>query len=66
VRHKNRHNINLKDINAEKRADGYYGYEGPVQLQIFEGHMTDPNAQLDGNAIIVDVNAEKYIGKVVE
>ena len=66
VRHKNRHNINLKEINAEKRVDGYHGYEGPVQLQIFEGQMTDPNAQLDGNAIIVDVNAEKFFGKVVE
>ena len=30
VRHKNRHKINLKEIHAENRADGYHGYEGPV------------------------------------
>ena len=29
-RHKNRHNINLKEIKAEKRADGYTEYKGPV------------------------------------
>jgi len=65
-KHSNRHPLNLGDIGAEQRADGYHAYEGPVQLQIFEGQMTDPNAQLDGNAVLVDKNAERRFGRVTE
>jgi endonuclease/exonuclease/phosphatase family metal-dependent hydrolase len=35
-------------------------------LQIFEGRCLDKNAQLDGNAVLVDRNSDSKFGKVVD
>lgn len=59
IRHTNRHNIDLEVLGASSRAEGYIGIEAPVQLPIFK-HLKclDPEAALDGNAILVDNLAE--------
>jgi hypothetical protein len=49
------------------RLNGYTAYEAAVQLQIFV-HLKnpDPNAALDGNAVLVDTLAEERFGRLVE
>jgi hypothetical protein len=44
----------LELLGASSRIEGYHAFEAGVQLQIFEGKHPDPNAALDGNAILVD------------
>ena len=64
-RHANRHKIKLELLGASERADGYTAYEAPVQLQIFK-HLgcKDTEAALDGNAVLVDRNADQKFGKL--
>ena len=62
-----RHSLNLEEIGASNRSMGYHPYEAPVQLPIFV-HLRnpDPNAALDGNAILLDARFEESHGTVTE
>jgi hypothetical protein len=66
-RHANRHKVDLEKIMATQRTAGYNAYEAAVQLPIFR-HMKhpDPEAALDGNAILVDKGAEDKFGAPVQ
>eukprot|EP00347_Sterkiella_histriomuscorum_P010723 403375169 len=49
-----RHEINLEEIGASQRQEGYNPIAHPVQMQIFKArNHPDKNAQLDGNAILL-------------
>ena len=56
--HMKRHNINLDSLKST-RSQGYTPFPAPVQLPIFH-YMShpDPNAALDGNALLVDADSE--------